>query len=88
MATEALAWYRSLPFPSIHKVGVMVHLLLEWQEGREQREREPPRVTYERSLLAEDWKATVPHSPRLPVGIEYAKESQTVGEGGCSIIDL
>lgn len=74
MVTEDLAWYHYLPFSSIHKVAVVVQVLSVWQEGREQREREPPRLTYERGLLAERLEDHCNPPPRLHVGTEHAEE--------------
>lgn len=66
-------------------------VLSEWQEGRGQREREPPRLTYERSLLAERLGGPCSHPARRHVGAEPAEESSAgrrCGRGGCSIISL
>lgn len=59
------------PFPPFIKE----HELLEWQEGRGQRGREPPRLTYERSLLAERLEGPCSHPARLHMGTERAEES-------------
>lgn len=75
---QDVAWCHSLPLSSIHKVGATVPVLSEWQEGRGQREREPPRLTYERSLLAERLEGPCSHPTRRHVGAEQAEESSAV----------